>query len=892
MKNLFVFMCLGWAMSTQAQNAVTFVGSVQDSTGQKMELANVVAYHAQTDKLTSYGVTDSEGKFYLKLSEGTTYVLRSTFIGYQTSQDTIVAKANESDPFVITLMSNVKKLENITIEDEFPVVISGDTISYKADAFKKGNERKLEDVLEGIPGFDVNENGEIRIQGKPVEKVLVEGKEFFEGDTKLAVQNIPANAVDRVQVLRNFNDVSPMSALGNSDDRLAINIQLTEDKKNLTFGDVEAGAGLDSRYLAHANLFRYTPTSTINFIGDANNIGRQAFTPRDYFRFMGGMRNMMSESGSNFTLTDENMGFMNLQSDRALSMDTKLGAANFNITPNKVWNISGFGIVSAAKTDIESLSQRTYINSETANNKEALAMLEDQQNLSGLAKFKAVYTPNLNTQIGYELFAKGSSLSDDITRASDNLSTVNVIQTEADQKPFNINQRLDIFHGLNDKNIFSVEAKYEYNRQNPLSKYASDLPLFSGVIPLNSTNQHQFLQSKYITTHQQELLTNWYYIINRTNHLNFRFGNSYVNQSMNSSIEQDGNTALQSPEYQNDFRYQFSDIYGGINWRSRIGKFIFNPGVYVHRYKTTDEQGDQNSTMKKVLWLPELTVNYDIQSSQTLRFRYNLEARFMDIQKVAQGLIVQNYNNLYQGNQSLSNSTVHNFNLNYTNYSLFSHFSIFGGLNYQLIKDNISESAVYQNLERLNIPINVVDPNDLLTLFANAEKSFKTFKVSGGANLFYSTTTNTINQVSNQNQSFTQQYDLSFETKLAKILNVELGYERTYNQYKSTTSENDYINDKPFLELELKIRPWLSLLTDYEYNNYRAKDGSSQSTYKFLNASLVMQKDKSPWQFTLAGTNLLETEAIRRDSFSDNLVGTYAYFVQPRYFTFAVRFEI
>ncbi|SMD33260.1 hypothetical protein SAMN04488029_1593 [Reichenbachiella faecimaris] len=887
-----VIIGLGWSSLALAQSSVTFTGVVQDSVGNSMELSNVVAYHIETDRLTSYGVTNSEGRFYLKLEEETSYILRATFIGYRTSQDTIVARANDSNPFVITLKSNVKKLENITIEEEFPVVISGDTISYKADAFKKGNERKLEDVLESIPGFSVDENGEVRVQGKQVEKVLVEGKEFFEGDTKLAVQNIPAHAVDRVQVLRNFSDISPMGALGNNDDRLAINIQLTEDKKNMTFGDVEGGVGLDERYLTHANLFRYTPETTINFIGDANNIGRQAFTPRDYFRFMGGMRNMMSQSGSNFRRTDENMGFMNAQSDRALSIDTKLGASNFNYTPNKKWNLSGFAIVSAAKTNLLSLSERTYINAETVENKESLATDENQENLSGLTKFKAQYTPNADTQIAYELFTKGSKLSDDIERVSDNLSALNQIDSEADQRPFNIHQRLDIYHALDSRNIFSLEASYEYSKQNPALSFTSDLPLFSNVLPINNVNGYNFQQSKNIISNQQELVANWYYILNKTNHINARFGNSHVSQQMTSTIEQEGNSSLDDSEYKNHFDYRFLDVYAGINWRSKMGKVVINPGIYAHHYKTTDLQGDQELVNEQVIWLPEFTINYDVTSSQTIRFRYNLEARFMDIQKVAQGLVVQNYNSLYLGNQGLSNSTVHNINLNYTNYSLFSHFSLFGGLNYQKIKDNISESVNYLGLERLSTPINVMVANELMSFYGDFEKTFKRWKVSAGANLYYATTANLINQTPNQNTSFTQLYNTSLETKLMEIFTFELGYERTYNQYTSATTSNDYINDRPFFELEIKVRPWLSLLADYEYNNYRAENGSSQSIYKFLNASVIVQKEKSPWQFSVEGMNLLETEAIRRDSFSDNLVGTYAYFVQPRYFTFAVKFEI
>src|SRR5690606_13044345 len=94
-------------------------------------------------------------------------------------------------------------LDEIQLVYEMPVTISGDTIVYNADSFNTGTERKLEDVLKNLPGVEVNDDGQIQVEGKTVGKVMVEGKDFFDGDSKLATKNIPANAVDKVQVLKN-----------------------------------------------------------------------------------------------------------------------------------------------------------------------------------------------------------------------------------------------------------------------------------------------------------------------------------------------------------------------------------------------------------------------------------------------------------------------------------------------------------------------------------------------------------------------------------------------------------------------------------------------------------------------------------------------------------------
>jgi hypothetical protein len=114
---------------------------------------------------------------------------------------------------------------------------------YDTDSFNTGSEKKLEDVLKNLPGVEVNDEGQIEVEGKRVQKVMLEGKDFFDGDSKLATQNIPSNVVSKIEVLRNFSEVSQLSNVVDNDDNLAINIRLKEGKKNFWFGEVSVGAG-------------------------------------------------------------------------------------------------------------------------------------------------------------------------------------------------------------------------------------------------------------------------------------------------------------------------------------------------------------------------------------------------------------------------------------------------------------------------------------------------------------------------------------------------------------------------------------------------------------------------------------------------------------------------
>jgi len=209
---------------------------VKDSIGQPLELANVIAINQATKTLQSYGITDQLGSYTLSLSKNATYSVQVSYIGMKTfTEEVSTLDSDISKDFVL---QTDNALEAVELTYEMPVTIKGDTLIYNADAFKNGSERKLEDVLEKLPGVEINEDGQIEVEGNVVNKLMVNGKDFFDGDTKLATKNIPSNAVDKVEVLRNFSEVGQLRRVTNNQDNVAINIKLKEGKENFWFGNV------------------------------------------------------------------------------------------------------------------------------------------------------------------------------------------------------------------------------------------------------------------------------------------------------------------------------------------------------------------------------------------------------------------------------------------------------------------------------------------------------------------------------------------------------------------------------------------------------------------------------------------------------------------------------
>jgi hypothetical protein len=691
-----------------------------------------------------------------------------------------------------------------------------------------------------------------------------------------------------------------MQGLDN-DDRIALNIKLKDGKKNITFGDIKAQGGLDERYLVHPNIFYYTPEASFNVIGDINNIGRPAFTFRDYFRFTGGFKNLAQRAGSNLQVANDDLGFAIAQTARSKEVTSRFGAANFSYNPSKKLTFSGFAIGNQSISDQESATNRTYVRDDDQNT-ELLNTNSTQNNSSGLFKLSSTYTPTNATHIGYDAFYKITESEDENTQISDfgiNLNgedVVNNISSLNTQQPIEFKQSFEAFYDYNEKSVFALEAQHLYKRQDPLYELITTQSPFFGAIPIIDTTSFDLLQNKIITTNKVDASLNYYYIINNKNHVNVTAGVSNTNQSLTSAISQlfDGSVIsdLDGDSLQNDVLFNLTDLFVGVHFKSKIGKLTLSPGFNAHSYSVTDQQLGSENTNDKVLVLPDLFARYDFRSTESLTFNYGMVAQFTDINNVILGTTITGYNSLFVGNQNLDNSWYHNFSLNYYNFNMFNFTNIFAGLNYNRRAGDIINTVVYSGLDRINQPINTDAANDVLSAFGGYERRFGKFRAKFRANVSVSNSNNQVDNQDNTNTSISQTYTLSGETNFSKAPNIELGFKRTTNIYTSTQVENTFYTNRPFAKLAARFLTNFFFESDYEYNHYRNKEGTTSSSYDFLNAKLTYQKPKGKWEFSVEGLNVLNTTIIREDAFSDNLISTSTYLVRPRYVLLGVRYHL
>ncbi|MEQ9580617.1 MAG: carboxypeptidase-like regulatory domain-containing protein, partial [Arenibacter sp.] len=234
-KNVYSVLVAIFAFTTVFGQEITLTGIVKDSTGVGVDMANVIAINTETKALESYGITNHSGLYKLNLKAGSNFNVRVSYLGFKTEEFSFTAPTADVNKDIV-LYEQTNQLDEVEVTYEMPISVKGDTIVYDTDSFVTGTEKKLKDVLANLPGVEINDDGQIEVEGKKVTKVMVEGKDFFDGDSKLAADNIPANALDKIEVLRNFNEVTQMKGLTNDTDNVALNIKLKQGKKRFWFG--------------------------------------------------------------------------------------------------------------------------------------------------------------------------------------------------------------------------------------------------------------------------------------------------------------------------------------------------------------------------------------------------------------------------------------------------------------------------------------------------------------------------------------------------------------------------------------------------------------------------------------------------------------------------------
>jgi hypothetical protein len=297
MKLILTTLLIMVASASFCQNSTVIItGKIIDSASHApLEMATVTVYNAADTTLLAYYTSNTNGSFKvpgLPHNKGIKIVI--SFSGYRAYTKVIKTGAGELENLgTIEMLNQAETMEEVIVSAEKPpVTVNKDTTEYNATRYKMPPNSMVEDLLKKLPGVSVSGDGTVKAQGQKVEKVLVDGKEFFGNDPKMATKNLTSEMIESVQVFDDKSDQSKFTKIDDGSRSKTINLKLKKGFKNGLFGRAELGYGDQDRYQGDLSMNSFSGDRRISFMFNANNLSRQGFSSymgQQFVSVMGGM---------------------------------------------------------------------------------------------------------------------------------------------------------------------------------------------------------------------------------------------------------------------------------------------------------------------------------------------------------------------------------------------------------------------------------------------------------------------------------------------------------------------------------------------------------------------------------------------------------------------------
>ena len=270
---------LAFVLPARAQQTTHSIsGRIHDEAGEALPSANV-SLLLPDGKLRTGATTAKDGSFVLRGIAQGSYTLRISFVGYKTLTRAVQVSSKDLPLGTLTLEEDGAVLSDVNVVAKAnEVVVKGDTLEYNATSYTTQQGAAIIELLKKLPGASVDEKGQVTVNGKTVSQIMVDGKRFFEGDPKVALNNLPAELVDKVQVMDRESESSRMSGFSDGNEETIINLTIKAGKKRGLFGTAFVGGGTDKRYEASAMLNRFTGDNQLTVLGSMNNTNNAGFS--------------------------------------------------------------------------------------------------------------------------------------------------------------------------------------------------------------------------------------------------------------------------------------------------------------------------------------------------------------------------------------------------------------------------------------------------------------------------------------------------------------------------------------------------------------------------------------------------------------------------------------
>ncbi|NLA24687.1 MAG: outer membrane beta-barrel protein, partial [Bacteroidales bacterium] len=680
-----------------AQDQFKIFGSVYDSLENKVAYATVLLLHSNNSQLAAYAITNSEGYFHLITSKSGLYQLQITFIGYGDYIEEVELndKKTEVNLGKITLKEQAFLLKEAKVESEIlPIIIKGDTTEYDASSFSTGVNTNLADLLNQMPGIDVDRHGNITAQGKKIEKLLVENEEFFGNTHGLVTNNISAEIIDKVQVFDDKSEFTKHTGIDDGNKEATLNLKLKQGKYKGYFGDADIAGGMpNKRYKATGNINRFDKKKQISLLGTSNNINQQVINMYDYLTFTGSVDDAMTNS------LDFSEIPINLFSNIGVSNNSLLGAnLNYKFKESTKLHLNYMFVNSKNITEYQRTSE-CFLSSNTYEQYSLNTIDNKINNHIAKADFKSKIGENQNIRIKAFISSNEFENTDQDNTEMILLDSSVYRKTQArktlESDKLNFNLAADYYLKLNKEGrSIGVELYGKNTLHNKFEHFLNSLNL-SNQNNLEKINQSTKFDQKHSIYsfnlfYTEALKNNNYLIFTVERYYNF----SEACKTSQNTIDADNQLVIDSlsGSFNNDYNY----TYFKLQHRKLALKYNYSSSVRFQHYEHKNTQ----LTNSYNYIFPEFTFQYNINRTKKTQFEYKTFANMPNLLQSISILDNSNYNYLFIGNPYLVPEYVNYINFNYSTYGVLSQKYFYVGFNSSFkTKQIINSTFVDEDLQ-------------------------------------------------------------------------------------------------------------------------------------------------------------------------------------------------
>ena len=876
--------------SSAQKIAGTVKGILQETANsQPLPDATVSVMAAKDSSLISFTLTSNSGYFEIKNIDKGDYYLIVSYQGLETLKKSfsITAEKPHVDLAIVKMEKVYKTLGEVIVVDQAPIKINGDTIAFNANSFKTKPNATVEDLIKKLPGMTVEKDGTVKAQGENVQKVYVDGKEFFGTDPKLATKNLTADMVDQVEVFDDMSEQAKFSRIDDGSRSKSINLKLKKDKKKGVFGKANVAYGTDERYEAGLTANFFKGATQVSLIAKSNNTNNIGFTVTDMMgmfsgggsggfggggfgggRGMGGGMNIVSVGpGGGGSFGGFNVG------GSGGSGITKTGSAGINyrdIWGKKIDVNGSYFYNSANAANLRKGYRQTFFADSTINTDQRTLSQNINQNhrinynliyhIDSLNSI--IYTPNLS-------FQNSSTYSDDsITKEAEKAgnayllnNTRNIYNNEG--HGFNWSNNLIWRRKLNKiGRTLSVNLSNTYSENNREGYLASNSNFFnSGGDKLRASNTKQ-------QTLQDNLTNNYGVTLSYTEPIArdkiWEFNYSY-NKNQSESDRRTNNYNTGSGKFDvvnnsltNNFKNLNESNRLGTNFRIIKKKYNYQLGVAVQNTLMESNNLTKDSLLKQryTNLFPTLNFNYQFARSRSLRFNYRGRTNQPSINQLQETLggDSTNFPTIRNGNARLRQEFSNNISLTYNFFNMVKFRNMFASISY-----NNTYNKIVDSIANLGGGIQFIRPTNLdgtYNLTGAFNIGFPIKQMKGGnfntnTRITYGRNGNVWDGFKNYTKNLTVGEDLrlsyNYKDKLDLGLSTSINY--TSANYTIKTNQNQgktsYFTQVYSGDISYTFPKGFIASTDFDYTINPNQGEGIDPSFAMWNASMAKQLFKS-----------------------------------------------